>query len=305
MCVPAGSDFAGIGPLGKAPAPAFRDLDADGDLDCLVGRFDGTLTLLMNVGTPAVPAYERTDNFLGIDVGVRAVPAFADYDGDGDPELFIGESGGGLNFYRNVTGPQPAAPAAFALQAPAPDAEIDGRRNAVFTWDPSFVPGGGEAAYELRVTDSLTGGPSGWKVFPVTGTQQAVRLYAEGLRFATDIWWTVAARDGCAMAPVPEWRRAVHATVDLIHGEQPPQQPFGGHAVDPVVNLSIRNAFPSPSADRTTVEFTLPSAAPVRVTVHDASGRMVSELLSTTLPAGTHTVDWDGTNGRGLASGTG
>jgi hypothetical protein len=36
-------------------------------------------------------------------VGERSVPVLCDFDSDGDPDLFVGESKGGLHYYKNLT----------------------------------------------------------------------------------------------------------------------------------------------------------------------------------------------------------
>jgi len=49
----------------------------------------------------------------------------------------------------------------------------------------------------------------------------------------------------------------------------------------------------------------LPTAGPVRLTVHDAAGRRVSTLLDTDLAAGRHAVAWSGRDDRGRIVATG
>ncbi len=51
----------------------------------------------------ATPAY------AGIDVGGWSVPVFADIDGDGDLDLFVGSENGNINFYRNDGTPAEAS----------------------------------------------------------------------------------------------------------------------------------------------------------------------------------------------------
>jgi hypothetical protein len=69
--------------------------------------------------------------------------------------------------------------------------------------------------------------------------------------------------------------------------------------------LSLAPATPNPFNPHTTLRLTLPEAGPVRVTVHDVTGRLVDVLVDGERPAGEHAFDWDGTDvhGRDVASG--
>jgi hypothetical protein len=257
----------------------------------IVGRANGTLAFLRNVGTPAHPAFVReSDRLAGIDVGAAAVPALADLDDDGDLDLVVGETGGGLNFYRNRT-PAPQPPSVPSLTEPAPDADVDGRAGTLFRWEASFAPGGvAEAAYELRVSADPGAPPEAWAVFPVAAREAEVRLYSHGFRFDREIWWTVAARNGEWAAAVPEWRRAVHATVDTFH------EPDPGAPVDrvPPVELAIRRIFPSPSSAVVRITYETPERGRVRVTVYDVAGHRVAVLRDGPRIAGSHQETWDG-----------
>ncbi len=88
--------------IGNDSAPAFADLDGDGDLDLYVGDSDGKIHIYQNDGTGTFSA----DNFLqadaaDIDVVGSAKFVFADFDGDNDLDLFIGDyySDGSTNKY--------------------------------------------------------------------------------------------------------------------------------------------------------------------------------------------------------------
>ena len=78
-------------------APALADLDADGDLDLLVGVLGGAFNARRSAidnllyYEHAEGGYElRTERFLSmLDVGGESVPAFADTDGDGDLDLLL------------------------------------------------------------------------------------------------------------------------------------------------------------------------------------------------------------------------
>lgn len=87
-------------------APAMADLDADGDLDMMVGTWNKGSLYFRNDGTPGVPDFVQDEsNTVLLTRGSNSTPALVDIDADGDLDLFIGESSGSLNFYRNTGTP--------------------------------------------------------------------------------------------------------------------------------------------------------------------------------------------------------
>jgi hypothetical protein len=83
-------------------APAFYDIDGDGDLDAVVGNFNGRLLLFRNNGTSSIPLFTlESSNYQSVDVGNYSTPNFSDIDGDGDVDLWIGEESGTVNWLRN------------------------------------------------------------------------------------------------------------------------------------------------------------------------------------------------------------
>jgi hypothetical protein len=86
------------------------------------------------------------------------------------------------------------------------------------------------------------------------------------------------------------------------------QLPFPQQAVEssPVVSpLVLAPVSPNPFASSTQVRFQLPEPGHVRVTVHDAQGRLVRSLLDGSIPLGGGIITWSGRDDDGapLASG--
>jgi hypothetical protein len=95
-------------------SPKFADIDNDEDFDLFTGNYGGFMQFYENTGTPAVPAFALPQqNPFGLVTPIDnyhiAFPAFADIDGDGDLDLFIGGVAGDepgnadlLQFYENT-----------------------------------------------------------------------------------------------------------------------------------------------------------------------------------------------------------
>jgi 1,4-alpha-glucan branching enzyme len=66
-------------------------------------------------------------------------------------------------------------------------------------------------------------------------------------------------------------------------------------------NTLLLQAFPNPTSGATSFGFTLPKAAEVELTVVDASGKVMRVVQAGKLPAGAHTLVWDGLDAQGQA----
>jgi Ca2+-binding RTX toxin-like protein len=97
--------------IGARSAPAFADLDGDGDLDAVAGDRDGALLYFENTGTVLAPVFTaRTgaDNpFNGVDAGFAITPTFIDLDSDGDLDAVVGEFASLLYFENTGTDEAP------------------------------------------------------------------------------------------------------------------------------------------------------------------------------------------------------
>lgn len=83
-------------------APVLSNLDADSDLDLIVGGADGRLKYFRNDGLSGFMELVGEDNPLdGVDSGLLSAPEFADFDADDDLDLVVGGLDGALSYYRN------------------------------------------------------------------------------------------------------------------------------------------------------------------------------------------------------------
>jgi len=132
-------------------APALADLDADGDLDLLLGTFNRDVRWFRNDGSPRMPNFVAVsdDPIADLPRGSYSTPAVGDLDGDGDLDLVVGESSGEVNLFENVGGPD--APRFDLVTEAISDIDVGARSS------PTLVDVDGDGDLDLVVGDESKG----------------------------------------------------------------------------------------------------------------------------------------------------
>lgn len=94
---------------GRRSVPRFADLDGDGDHDLIVGTEAGPPLVLRNAGTRTTPDFEPDSAGAAALWPPYSAPVFGDLDGDGDLDVLLGNSSGGVQYLESrITAPAPA-----------------------------------------------------------------------------------------------------------------------------------------------------------------------------------------------------
>ena len=169
---------AGTNPLagvdvGAQASPTFADIDGDGDLDVYIGESYGKVKFYRNTGSSTAPTFAVPSPLAIVDVGYQAKPTFADIDGDGDLDAFVGELLGTVKFYRN-TGSE-TAPTFVADAGTNPLAGVAVGNFAV----PTFADIDDDGDLDVFVGDKGTAGYSTLKFYRNTGSNTAPAFVAD------------------------------------------------------------------------------------------------------------------------------
>lgn len=85
--------------------PELVDMDADGDLDLVIGARSDPVQIVQNVGRRGVPVWSKAIRILQTTNGEAIAGSnahHADWDGDGVRDLVVGSEWGEVRWYRNV-----------------------------------------------------------------------------------------------------------------------------------------------------------------------------------------------------------
>lgn len=261
--------------FGQYDAFSFGDVDADGDLDIVVGVRTGFFQYFENTGDAQNPAFtERISESPMANLRTpdqRSTPALADLDNDGDLDVVAGSEDGSLSYFQNSGFTVPVELTRFTAQR-------DGQA-ALLAWETASETD--NAGFEVH--RMLGGG-----MFDLLG-------FVEGA--------------GTTTTPQSYRFRAADLGVGT-HRFRLKQIDYDGDAeYSPTVEIEIGidgqytivSPYPNPTRNTAQLEIAVPEPQHVDVVVYDALGRHVQTLLSRELapnrPARFRM-------GRALASGT-
>lgn len=351
-------------------SPTFGDLDADGDLDCLLGSFDGKIAYLENVGSAMIPSFVvASSNFYGIDIGNYSSPALSDLDADGDLDLLIGDGEGRIFIFPNtgtitsaqfsstasttiVCGEQDAVPELYDYDGDG-DEDLfvgvrDGRillfenegTSAIADFVLRSVSYGGIKTTQNAVprfvdadadgdADLFVGNVKGGLEFYLAGLQKPILEKAPPLNLFVGIPFTYHVH---SIANPPAQFQLLTSPSALNLNEQtgvitwlPTIDEVGQHVATlraynivgsdtTTLIFNIQQDFqgvrlfqnrPNPAVQTTTIPFELPSAMRVKIIVYNMLGQQVRLISDTGYGPGDHVVTWDLKNDRGHLVGDG
>jgi hypothetical protein len=119
-------------------APALGDLDGDGKPDLVLGQFQDAVAWYRNGGAGAARFQLVDSAVVRLPRGSNGVPELYDIDHDGDLDLFVGDAGGRVAFFRNTGSPR--APR-FTLEREDYVGARSGRRVVPRFWNGRLILG--------------------------------------------------------------------------------------------------------------------------------------------------------------------
>ncbi len=267
-------------------APAFADLDNDGDMDMILGSYiKDSLWFYRNTGTPAEFNFilESRGYQIGITtLGQSSTPVLADIDNDQDKDLFIGATNGRIfyyentgtinnfnfifrtNFYNSIDAGDESIPRFYDLDS---DGDLDlfiGRQD-------------GNISYYKN-----EGTPSNANFVFQTSTYSNINVHSNSCPEFSDI-----DNDSDPDLFIGNIKGGMYyfRNDDVI----------GINSVSGIVpaGFELFQNYPNPFNPSTKIKFDIKSNSSVKLTVFDISGKTIEILVNGNLKAGTYEYTWN------------
>jgi hypothetical protein len=263
-------DYETLSSLGlNALYPAFGDLDDDGDMDMILGEYNGHLYRFENTALPGANAQFTLveAKYKNIDIGQFSTPQLVDVDRDGLLDLLVGERSGNINYFKNIGSKQ------------IPDFETDPDNSFFGEIDVMIPCCTGYSVPYLTETDDNTGyelwvGSETGYIYHYTGIDGNLN----GAFFLTDSIYTAGSR-----VTVSGFDINNDGKTELITG-----QFSGGVSMfrnNKPVNIEITSnrgnnlkLYPNPAEDFFDIEFFSKSNNPVKFVMVSVLGEAISDF---------------------------
>ncbi len=251
-----------------------------------VGDTEEDANSISNNGGPGVVVESGTENAILFNTFSNNGGLAIDLAGDGITANDAGDSDSGANNLQNYP---VLTNVRLQLQGRGPFIEgtLNSTASASFSLqfykngscDPS---GNGEGEALLGSADVATDG-NGDAAFSVTAAGSA------------EIGQSVSATATDAAGNTSEFSACyeITTTVSVSSGIELPTE------------FALYENYPNPFNPTTTIKYELPEATEISLIIYNLQGQSVRTLVSTSLPAGSYTVDWDGRNDKGMQMSSG
>lgn len=267
------TDYYFLTDIGDDVSPAFTDLDNDGYWDLIIGENTGNLF-----------HYEeregrgfilQTENFYNIDIESGSpMPFFFDIDNDGWVDLFIGESDGGIHFYKRSPG---SILTDDASDITASSAILNG----------SLYPAGLQMRFIFEYGTTTDYGDT---VIADSSTSGNIDAGVEATGLLSNQLYhfrAVAYSGNTELIGEDKTFTTADSTTDIIEKTNIPQ------------SFSLGFNYPNPFNPTTALEYAVPVTSHLSLVIYDILGREVRTLVNEVKSAGFYTIQWDGTNASG------
>ena len=321
------SAAAGIADTSSGTAGAWGDYDNDGDLDLYVVNESGPNRLFRNNGNGTftdVAVASRTDDPDGVGRGA----SWGDFDHDGDLDLYVSNFSGpnrllrqdACGVFTDVTAMCGVASTTLSRATAWGDIDGDGSLDLYVSRSGAnklYREAGAAPSYHHWLHVDLVGTLSnrdgiGARILVVTGPRTQMREVSGGSGLYSQESLTAEFGLGTATGADQvqvRWPSGVVQTLTSVAGDQRITITEPGPTGVPGETLpsafALEPPVPNPFSRGTSLRFSLPVAAHVKLKVYDLAGRRIRVLADEQRPAGTHALEWDGNDAAGRAVGPG